>query len=365
MPGTNLNNLDAYNEIEALLGGAGAQPNDIVAVRAIAVLEGVSGGPTSILDDNMVLRLNAIDVGAGGPGTHENTLDALNSIVVLKGGTGGHFNDLDAINEWVDFASADFDLDDFDNIEVVYIPSDTVLTAFAGSGTVEARRDGDDAELTLFPDSAGLLRTAADGGGDTWQTWAAAGGGDGTAYAITWYDQSTNGNDATQATASLQAQLLDVNGQTVITGDDVDDLYGMGNVVLLGDFSIFIVGEFRATMNWIGGTSTVDYIQKAADIIIRNPTSNQTYTFPFIVNDVHVITAIRTSGTIVLRKDGVQTDSQAHAGTFTFNILGARAAGISPMDGGIMAVWIFGDAVTDDERDAVEAYLLTEFADQL
>ncbi len=101
---TNENNLDGYNEVATTLGGAGGDLNDIVAVRAIAVLEGVSGGPVSILDDNMTLRLNAIDVGAGGPGGHLNTLDALNSIVVLKGGLGGHENDLDAINEWVDFA---------------------------------------------------------------------------------------------------------------------------------------------------------------------------------------------------------------------------------------------------------------------
>ena len=100
------NNLDAYNEVETALGGSGLELNDMAAVRAIAVLEGVSGGPADVRDDNMVLRLNAIDVGAGGPGAHENTLDALNSIVVLKGGVGGHENDLDAINEWVDFADA-------------------------------------------------------------------------------------------------------------------------------------------------------------------------------------------------------------------------------------------------------------------
>ena len=108
MPGTNENNLDAYNEVATTLGGAGAHLNDMAAVRAIAVLEGVSGGPADVRDDNMTLRLNAIDVGAGGPGGHLNTLDALNSIVVLKGGVGGHENDLDAINEWVDFAETGF-----------------------------------------------------------------------------------------------------------------------------------------------------------------------------------------------------------------------------------------------------------------
>lgn len=101
---SNENNLAAYNAVEVALGGAGGHLNDMAAVRAIAVLEGVSGGPVDVSEDNMALRLNAIDIGAGGVGMFFNTLDALNSIVVLKGGLGGHQNDLDAINEWVDVA---------------------------------------------------------------------------------------------------------------------------------------------------------------------------------------------------------------------------------------------------------------------
>lgn len=159
MPGTNENNLDAYNEVATTLGGAGGHLNDMVAVRAIAVLEGVSGGPADISDDNMALRLNAIDVGAGGAGGHLNTLDALNSIVVLKGGAGGHFNDLDAINEWIDFVFSG-PLDDLPATLAAYSIARRLLSSYSGP-LIRLRRDSDNAESDFTFDANGDLDTAA------------------------------------------------------------------------------------------------------------------------------------------------------------------------------------------------------------
>ena len=159
MPGTNENNLDAYNEVATTLGGAGAHLNDMAAVRAIAVLEGVSGGPADVRDDNMTLRLNAIDVGAGGPGGHLNTLDALNSIVVLKGGVGGHENDLDAINEWVDFVFSG-PLDSLPATIGAWSIARRLLSSYSGP-LIRLRRDSDNAESDFTFDSNGDLDTAA------------------------------------------------------------------------------------------------------------------------------------------------------------------------------------------------------------
>jgi hypothetical protein len=68
------------------------------------------------------------------------------------------------------------------------------LTAYTGS-LIRIRRDSDDAELDIGYDAAtGLLDTAA----------AAAHIGGGSGFVKTWYDQSGNANDATQATAASQ-----------------------------------------------------------------------------------------------------------------------------------------------------------------
>lgn len=200
MPGTNENNLDAYNEVATALGGAGGHLNDMVAVRAIAVLEGVSGGPADVSDDNMVLRLNAIDVGAGGPGGHLNTLDALNSIVVLKGGVGGHENDLDAINEWVDFVGVSFPLDDVTGAEAAYSAARRLTSVSWGTvdsvldPIVRLIRDSDSAEMTFSYGSNNELDTAA--------IITFLGGASGDFVKI--YDQTGNGHHRDQATASQQ-----------------------------------------------------------------------------------------------------------------------------------------------------------------
>lgn len=212
---TNENNLDAYNEVATTLGGAGGDLNDMVALRAIAVLEGVSGGPTSILDDNMVLRLNAIDVGAGGPGGHLNTLDALNSIVVLKGGVGGHENDLDAINEWVDVAVV-LPLDAVTGATIAY-STRKLRSAYVGSA-LRVRRSSDDAEQDI-----GFVGIEL----DTAAMESFCGAGDG--FVVTLFDQLGSGDDLVQATASLQPQIVSSgatilrNGKPAIRFDGADD----------------------------------------------------------------------------------------------------------------------------------------------
>lgn len=233
---TNENNLDGYNEVATTLGGVGAHLNDMVAVRAIAVLEGVSGGPADVRDDNMTLRLNAIDVGAGGPGGHLNTLDALNSIVVLKGGVGGHENDLDAINEWVDFAqNFPFDLV---SGGVVGYSLRRISSSFVGS-LIRVRRSSDNAEQDINALANGNLDIAS------LDAFCAATDG----FVTTIYDQSGNLDDMVQATASKQPQIVS-GGTTIVDGDGnpiaqfdgTDDTMQAASVAIDMFMSVYVVG---------------------------------------------------------------------------------------------------------------------------
>ncbi len=232
MPGTNLNNLDAYNEVATTLGGAGGDLNDIDTVNAIAVLEGAAGGHL-----NMINALNAIDIDAGGVGGHLNTLDVLNSIVVLKGGVGGHENDLDAINEWVDFVGLPFDLV---SGGVVGYSLRRLSSSFVGS-LIRVRRFIDNAEQDIGFDVNGDLDIVA------METFCAATDG----FVAKFYDQSGNANDMVQTTLSRQPQIVatgvtivDANGNPLARFDGTADTMQIVSVALDSFISTYVVGKF-------------------------------------------------------------------------------------------------------------------------
>jgi hypothetical protein len=64
---------------------------------------------------------------------------------------------------------------------------------------VQVRRSGDSAEDTF---------SATEVGDGTLAAWVTAGGGTEDGFVKTWYDQSGNGNDASQATAASQPQIV-------------------------------------------------------------------------------------------------------------------------------------------------------------
>ena len=310
-------NLAAYNAVEEALGGSGAQPNDIVAVRAIAVLEGVSGGPASLLDDNMVLRLNAIDVGAGGTGTHENTLDALNSIVILKGGVGGHENDLDAINEWVDVAGALLPLDAVAGADLAF--SSRLLRAAYAGDALRVRRSSDSAELDIgFV--AGELDIAA------METFCGAGDG----FVVTFYDQSGNGDDLVQATAADQPKIVDSgstllqNGKPILRFDGGSDFMSVSVPASVQPVTVFgVITQITWTLTdymWDGGggiTNSMALFQAVATPTLHANAGAALVLAPAL--------ALGTTGLISVVYDGVTSTLRLDDGAEVTGNLGAAA----------------------------------------
>jgi len=74
------------------------------------------------------------------------------------------------------------------------------------TNVVKVRRSGDDAELDF---------TASQVSDGTLAAWVVAGGGTEDGFVTTWYDQSGNTNNATQATAATQPQI--VSSGTLLT----------------------------------------------------------------------------------------------------------------------------------------------------
>ena len=75
------------------------------------------------------------------------------------------------------------------------------------------------------------------------------------AFVTTWYDQSGNGNDATQATASAQPKIVSSgstileNGKPTISFDGLSDYLNMTNYIWTGTIakSAIVVGNANAT----------------------------------------------------------------------------------------------------------------------
>ena len=97
----------------------------------------------------------------------------------------------------------------------------SIVSAYAGN-VVRVRRSSDNAEQDIGT-VGGVFDSA------TYDTFIGGGSG----YVVTWYDQSGNGNDATQGTASAQMVIGESGGDYYATPDLSNDTYGVtfGNAV--------------------------------------------------------------------------------------------------------------------------------------
>jgi hypothetical protein len=108
-----------------------------------------------------------------------------------------------------------------------------MLSKETGGTVVRVRRSSDNTEqdFTAKQIDSGAL-----------ETWVGA-GNDG--FVTTWYDQSGNGNDATQATASSQPKIVDTgalvteNGKAALDFDGVDDGLIVPDVETKSIYAIF------------------------------------------------------------------------------------------------------------------------------
>lgn len=111
-------------------------------------------------------------------------------------------------------------------------------SAYSGS-LVRVRRSSDNAEQDIGYDGSGNLDTAA------MESFVGANDG----FGVTWYDQSGNGRDTTQATASLQPRIVDAgttevdaNGKTTLNFN-LDKLVGSTDDVEASDFAVLAVAQ--------------------------------------------------------------------------------------------------------------------------
>jgi len=110
------------------------------------------------------------------------------------------------------------------------------------------RRDSDDAETDIGFDSSGDLDTAS----------IASHCGSANGYVVTWYDQSGNGNNATQSTAGSQPQIY--NGTAVITENGKPALDFLSTITYLRNTSISMTQPFSGFVAVSGLNTSTAYV---------------------------------------------------------------------------------------------------------
>jgi len=237
------------------------------------------------------------------------------------------------------------------------------------TNVVKVRRSGDDAELDF---------TANEVSGGTLEAWVVAGGGTKDGFVTTWYDQSGNGNNATQATAANQPKivssgtLVEENSKAVIDFDGADDLL----TITAGSSILPSTGDLSSFSVFSGDTSTIGYIYSNA----TSSDDRHGIGLQFFSGALRINGAIRVGGTwniyeeqlisadqqyllsafksgVDFYVDGIKstggTNGVFAAPNITFNI-GANTNSASTLNGKLQEI-IFFDSDQSTNRTGIEA----------
>ena len=233
------------------------------------------------------------------------------------------------------------------------------------TNVVRVRRSGDNAESDFTADEI------TDG---TLLSWVTASGTQG--FVTTWYDQSGNGNDATQVTAGSQPKI--VNASAVLTNggiptvvfDGTDDGLSAGSIGVSGSSlrSVFSVTNTYALAAAGGGylgvggtpsTGTIyDLCPESGQFALR-VSGNSIYNYSFSALTQYLISVLQTTTTTAgmnLYIDGSSV-SQTSTTTTTLNTTDDWYIGEQPnntdkfFDGGIQEIIIMASDESANRTD--------------
>ena len=211
------------------------------------------------------------------------------------------------------------------------------LSSSYTDGLIRVRRSSDDTEQDIGFDANGDLDTTA------LLAFVGTGGTD-NGFVTTWYDQTGNGNDATNATASEQplivsgGTLVEENSKAAIDFDGVDDKLSFASNLNIGG-SPSIIGVLNTAAGdivWRGGGSDYWYFQASQILRYRNGDFDATWInsdgLPIVTGSQKLIATYKNSTSVELTVDGasIATKSSGTGREGFFNYIGSDAVN---MDG--------------------------------
>jgi hypothetical protein len=221
---------------------------------------------------------------------------------------------------------------------------------------MRVRRASDDAETDIGFDGNGDLDTAA----------IATHCGASTGWTVTWYDQSGNSNNATQATASAQPQIY--NGTAVITDNGKPALECSSDRLeftafnLTDDFAISHVGQYRYQDAIYGGSSG-NFAGYGLTTLLRwrYSGSNVNFSFTYSEQQQYLDFLNRSSGSNTLHIDGTSIGTVSNSNTFNLSMLFNGNGGNMALLGKFQE-FVLWESDQDSNRTGIESDINTYFS---
>jgi hypothetical protein len=259
-------------------------------------------------------------------------------------------------------------------------PSGILILGFYRVSSANANLDGGIKELIIYDSDQTDNRTAIEANiGEAYSIDLPSGVDPGfdqvDGFVETWYDQSGNGKDATQATAGSQPKIVNAGALVVDSGIggldfDGDDFLTASSVSgLEGSISMFAVSVRDATGYVVSPSNSSAAnryfgIQEAASTVVANPrnTSNKTVSDSVSGNDrlTFVVTTGATSTSVGANGSAVTTTTDDYGDDFAGSNLDQIAIGVlrtvsasGQFNGRIREILVYSSDQTDN-RTALE-----------
>ena len=195
-------------------------------------------------------------------------------------------------------------------------------------------------------------------------------------FVETWYDQSGNGKDATQLTASNQPKIVD-SGTLVTATNGLPAMRVLGNTQSLGivplenfsDFSAFYVVKHQAigsSISWLGDSSGGDYLRYSTSAYQLRAQGSSTSFINFdttiSTGDDYLLSAVRASNTLKFFIDGsAQANTVSSSGIFDVQKLFQRGGNTSQTLNGFAQELILYPSDQSANRSAIEANINNQY----
>jgi len=195
-------------------------------------------------------------------------------------------------------------------------------------------------------------------------------------FVETWYDQSGNGNDATQLTASNQPKIVD-SGTLVTATNGLPAMRVLGNTQSFGlsqnlsfsDFSAFYVVKHQAigsSISWLGDSGGGDYLRYSGGSYQIRAQGVQTAFIDFdttiSTGDDYLLSAVRGSNTLKFFIDGsAQANTVSSSGTFDVQKLFQRGGNTTQTLNGFAQELILYPSDQTANRPAIEANINNQY----
>ena len=187
-----------------------------------------------------------------------------------------------------------------------------------------------------------------------------------------WLDQSGNGRNAAMSTRARQPQYVAeaLNGQPILRFAGAQSM-SLDNVITLDSFSIFIVGKNNASSSFSmilgpGGSSPNNQLRwEDGSHALFVGTGNSLPTITSRIGDTrvyHALSATYDKATMAVYRDGNGTSSQRFVtrGPWILASLGSYYSQHF-MEGDLAEILVYDRALSERERQAVNAYLRTRY----